>query len=386
MDYFSIRAAEAERTFLSRIKDAAAFFFRTGGGRVNTITAVTDDAVYFKSAKAKRPARISRTKLRQALRFVYWRRTATREDMEDFHHFNSALLGLVAAVLVGSIKIQRTVRGLLRLTFFGTRYFFSGCDRDPTAMRIAKENGALMLLMSYFWLMQYKTEKWLKHLRAAGFIGDEEEKILILDSGAKSIYELEEANKRLPAGEQKVIERINIQKYISFIRKYRKYLWGWFSLDVIGDAAATRRNYEEMCAEGVPPIPVWGITDDVRDLDRYVESDQELIAIGGVAILLRRRQIRKAAELLRSVFRRHPGQNFHIFGCGIIRMLKELMPFSADSSGPVTVGGKGRVITEEGQTYAPPGWSKNDCTAESVRNMMLLENWMPPRAEQLTAF
>lgn len=281
--------------------------------------------------------------------------------MERYHAFNSALLGLVAAVLVGQTKIRRTVRGLLRLTLLGVRYFFSGCERDPTAMRIVSENGGLMFLMSYFWLRQDVSGNWLRYLEDAGVPDNS----VLLDSGAYSIARAEDRGK--------TVEPIDIEEYAAFIRQHRDRLFGWFNLDVIGDAAATRRNYEEMCAEGVPPIPVWGITDDIRDLDRYVEEDQEIIGIGGVALMLRRSQKRKAADLLRRVMHRHPNQNFHLLGCAYMPILKEFMPAFADSASPVTAGGNHKIVTEVGQRRAPEHFTKHDCTASSVRNIMTLE-------------
>ena len=343
--------------------------FKTGTGRQNTVVEVTDEAVLFRTAKSKQPARLSRAKLREAIRWMYVRRTATRREMERFANFSSALLGLLSVIMAGLTKITRTVRGLLRLTLTNTRYFFSGCERDPKALRLIRENGGLMLLMSYFWLREDPQGKWLERIRAAGFSDDEP--CVLLDSGAYSLYRAKEKGKE--------VDPITIEEYAAFIRRYERHLIGWMNLDVIGDPVASRANYEAMESAGLRPVPVWHIESPLEELDAIIAEDHDLVAIGGAAVLLQKKQKRRVRDLLAEAMRRHPDQNFHLLGCSYLPLLAEMMPFSVDGSAPVTIGGNGRVLTMRGQKKAPAGWNGDECRAASIRACMKLEHRYPAR-------
>lgn len=292
------------------------------------------------------------------------KRTATRKQMERFAAFSSSMLGLLAAMLIETAKIQKTAAGLLRLTMLGIRYFYSGCERYPRALRLVRENGGHMALMSYFWLRNDFNLNWLRHLRAAGFPVDDTPSVL-LDCGAYSAYKYAEKGKET--------RPLSVEEYADFIERHRQHLWGWFSMDVIGDEAATRRNYEYLCERGLRPIPVWPITGDLDELQRIVDEDHNLIAIGGVAIMLQTAQKRRLADILQAIARRFPDQNWHLLGCAHIPTLKEIAPMSADSSTPVTCGGNGRVITKDGQRKAQDR-EKDENTAASIRALAKLEH------------
>lgn len=363
IDHFDVQARRRERAFFRR--HGRGLTYQTGTGRQNKIVMVTDTAVYFQSERSKRPNRIPRASLRDAIRHMLIKRTATRKQMEKFAAFSSSMLGLLAAMLIETAKIQRTAAGLLRLTMLGVRYFYSGCERDPKALRLVRENGGHMVLMSYFWLRQDAKMNWLRHLRAAGFAAEDTPSVL-LDCGAYSAYKAAEKGKEVPP--------LSVEEYADFIEKHRSRLWGWFNMDVIGDEAATRRNYEYLCERGLRPIPVWPITGDLDELARIVDEDHDLIGIGGVAIMLQTAQKRRIADILQAIARRFPDQNWHLLGCAHIPTLKEIAPMSADSSAPVTCGGNGRVITKDGQRYARDR-HKDENTAASIRALAKLEHY-----------
>ncbi|ASS76841.1 hypothetical protein CIG75_19100 [Tumebacillus algifaecis] len=378
MDYYSVKARQRETAFFRRAGPGVSF--RTGTGRTNTITEITEDVVFFQTAKSKRPARISRQKLRDALRHMYVRRSATRREMERYAAYNSALLGLVSIILAGLTKITRTVRGLLRLTMLGIRYFFSGCERDPKALQIVRQQGGLMALMSYHWLRKDTTERWMSYMQDLGFTAQDEASVL-LDSGAFSVWN---------AAQRGADVEITVEEYADFIERNKHWLWGWMNLDVIGDDAATRRNYEYLIARGLRPIPVWPITGSLDELARIVEEDHELVAIGGTAIQLQRMQHRKVREKLTAVARRFGRvQNFHLLGCAVIGILKEFAHIlvSADSKAPTSVTGNGRVITKYGQRQAKE-LEREERTIRSVREFVKLESYLPQgyaRATQIAA-
>ncbi|KEO84774.1 hypothetical protein [Tumebacillus flagellatus] len=358
MDYFSLQAARREKVFFKRLSAGAVY--QTGTGRLNKIESHDAEAVYISTARSVRPIRIAREKLRAALRHMYARRTATRKEMERHHAYSSALLGLVGTVLVGLTKIQRTVRGLLRITMIGTRFFFSGCEHDPKALRLVRQNGGKMLLMSYFWLRD--KVNWLSSIEAAGFQPED----VVIDSGAPSIYKAEL--------KKKPVRSIRVEEYADWLELYGSRLFGWMNLDVIGDDAATRKNYEYLCGRGLRPIPVVNIQSSLDEFERYIEEDHDIIAIGGAAFLLQRSQKRKVGELLRRIISRWPDQVWHLLGCAHVGLLRESGITFADSAAPVTIGWRGRVITKTGQKDRPE-MEKDDRTAASVRELAKLEHY-----------
>lgn len=78
-----------------------------------------------------------------------------------------------------------------------------------------------------------------------------------------------------------------ISKYIAWLREivpqFEKCgtLHGYFALDVIGDADATRRNYEAMLDAGLRPIPIVTRGTPEADIQRMVETAPS-VALGGI--------------------------------------------------------------------------------------------------------
>lgn len=93
---------------------------------------------------------------------------------------------------------------------------------------------------------------------------------MMLDSGAFSAY---------TKG-----EKVNLDDYMAYIKKYEKYLTCYVNLDVIGDAEATARNQEIMEANGLKPMPVFHIGEEFVHLKRLMDK-YEYIGIGGIANL-----------------------------------------------------------------------------------------------------
>lgn len=104
------------------------------------------------------------------------------------------------------------------------------------------------------------------------------------------------------------------------------------SLDVIGDPAATRKNWFDMYAEGIEPVPTIHYGDDPALMDPYVRKiGVDFIGLGGMVGVGRRSQM----EWLTAVFtyaRRYPNVRFH--GWGVAHRAALLLPFySVDSTG-----------------------------------------------------
>ena len=73
---------------------------------------------------------------------------------------------------------------------------------------------------------------------------------------------------------------IDINEYIAYIRGTNPDVY--FNLDVIGDAASTWKNQDIMEAEGLAPLPVYHVEDNIKYLYRCLDN-YEYFALGGMA-------------------------------------------------------------------------------------------------------
>lgn len=89
---------------------------------------------------------------------------------------------------------------------------------------------------------------------------------LFLDSGAYSAF-------------TQGVE-IDIQEYMSFIKKNREYIDVYANLDVIKDPVATWENQQIMEAAGLHPLPVFHIGSDYSYLQRYLDKGYDYIGLG----------------------------------------------------------------------------------------------------------
>jgi hypothetical protein len=99
---------------------------------------------------------------------------------------------------------------------------------------------------------------------------------LFLDSGAFSAF-------------TKGVE-ININDYIDYIKRYKKYIDVYANLDVIGDAEGTLVNQKKMEEAGLSPMPCFHAGEDWSYLDYYIKN-YDYIALGGVAQLGRKAEL-----------------------------------------------------------------------------------------------
>ncbi len=126
-----------------------------------------------------------------------------------------------------------------------------------------------------------------------------------------------------------------------------------FQLDVIGNAAATRRHLEQMRKDGFAPIPIFTKGAPWDDLRRLLEEGEDLIALGGVssgrgltsgtqAFLTGCFSIARRWQLEQG--RPHPVR-FHFLGVTQSAPLFDYPFFSSDSSGAVKAPGFGCLLT-----------------------------------------
>ncbi len=157
---------------------------------------------------------------------------------------------------------------------------------------------------------------------------------VLLDSGAFTAYT------------QKTT--VDIDEYIKFVKQYEKYLSGYITLDVIGNAEASYENWEYMRSKGTNPIPVYHMRAPVEYLHRYV-AQTDYIALGGVAS-------RKTAKALRADFdrlwtnhlldaNRMPLVKVHAMGITDVPTMVAFPWFSIDSSTWLVGRKRGLLLT-----------------------------------------
>lgn len=395
MNRFDIKAKEIEKRFFKKLRTGS--YYLTGEGRRNDIVDFTNSTIYVKTKKSKKPLALSRRKIKEAISYLLYKRTATRKDLEKYANYNSALMGLLRLIFIEIAKIHKTVRGLLRISIKGVRFFFSGLDRPSKVdFESITKNQAMFVLNSYYWLRDKGTglDDWMKKLEVNNIR-------LIVDSGAFSVFNAQAKGKTVvdktayeslketkPKKEMnRIVKDICLEEYAAFINKYKHLIYGFFNLDVIGNPIQTQKNFERLSElTGTRPIPVWhcNVEDwrksDFKLLDQIVNEDYELIAIGATVELGKRAGVRNQdkvkRELFEEIFKRHPQQNFHWLG-GSSSLMLEFPFFSSDSSGWLQGRKKHQVYSfEDSQaaTKVMPYWSKEKCLAFNVKSLSSLEN------------
>lgn len=155
---------------------------------------------------------------------------------------------------------------------------------------------------------------------------------LFLDSGAFSAW-------------NKGVE-INIQDYIAFIKKHRKYISLYAVLDVIGDAEGTWKNQQIMEAAGLSPLPCFHFGEPFRYLERYID-EYDYIALGGLA----RKGVRSELfDFLDKCFdvicdeKGFPKIKVHGFGVTGMKAMKRYPWYSVDSTSWLLTSRTGSIL------------------------------------------
>ncbi|ALS09886.1 hypothetical protein ABE82_26060 (plasmid) [Paenibacillus peoriae] len=331
---FEINARKTLRQFLRKIENSG--YIKTANGKANMYAGRSQLALYLRSKGSNNKIMLSYQVIKQALQYTFYQRTVTRKDLEIYTKgANSALLGVLIEIFAHQCKISRGRSGLLRLTISGIRYYFAGCERSVRDLEVAAECGARFVLMSYAHIRN--RHAWKEHVDRLGL------KVL-LDSGAFTIWSAKKRGRE--------VQQIDIEEYALFIKENQQRLFSWFNLDVVGDPIASTKNADYLKLQGLQPIEVWHVSADVSELERLVDEEPPVIAIGG-SVGLSEKKRKKAFE---EIFRRFPNQNFHFLG-GSSKLLNEFNWFSADSTGWLACRKYGAIFNQYGQQKAPA-----DCT------------------------
>lgn len=347
---YEIDARSTLRSFIRRLQKAGQFV--TANGKANLYGGKTQLALQLKTLASKKPITLKYKVIRSAIQLTYYARTVTRFDLEQFTKCaNSALLGILIEIFGKQSKLHKTPSGMLRLTLRGVRYFFAGADRVKRDLEIAAANGAKFVLMSYAHIRDRKA--WKKHVKRLNL------KIL-LDSGAFTIWKAET--------EGKIVLPVKLDDYIDFIIEHQDVIHSFINLDIVNNAEASKENANIMRAAGLNPIEVWHIGSSLKELNKLVQEDHPIIAIGGSV----GSSEKKRKRIFRRVFKLFPDTNFHFLG-GSSMLLNCFPWFSADSRGWSVGRIYGSIIDEEGQRKAPEEMDGLEALAYNCRYFSGLE-------------
>ena len=148
--------------------------------------------------------------------------------------------------------------------------------------------------------------------------------------------------------------KININEYISFVKKYRHYFDVIVSLDVIGNGELSLENYLDMRRAGCEYVmPVYHARDDPKYLKEYLKL-ADYIGIGAVSRLAR--NTKELIPKLDRIFRLIPensNKKIHLFGITnqIILLRYALKIQSVDSTSWVSATRWGDIILHSGKLH-----------------------------------
>jgi hypothetical protein len=134
---------------------------------------------------------------------------------------------------------------------------------------------------------------------------------LLVDSGAFTAW--------------KAGKPIELKTYLEFLRTLPIKPFGYFMLDVIGDAERTKENYHEMLDEGFDPIPIFTRGESFDELENYYKKT-DYIAVGGLVGTQGNHGFVKA--LMKKIGRR----KVHLLGYTNQLLVQHFKPYSIDSS------------------------------------------------------
>lgn len=165
----------------------------------------------------------------------------------------------------------------------------------------------------------------------------------VLDSGAFTAW--------------KAGKPIKLDDYCRFIESLPFKPWRYFTLDVIGDAHGTMKNYETMLSRGFNPVPIFTRGEDPSYLETYYKTS-DLVGVGGLVGTERNK------GFVKGIMKAVRGRKVHWLGFTNLAFVKHFRPYMCDSSsweggarfGSVTVylGGGHRMTIKKGEVVGRP--------------------------------
>ena len=168
---------------------------------------------------------------------------------------------------------------------------------------------------------------------------------LMVDSGAYSAFT------------QKT--KIDMDKYIEFIKKNEECLEVYFNLDVLSNGGKSYVNWIHMRANGLHPVPVYHIGTDEKYLEKYlkiIRHDTQFldkhqegpdIAIGAIANMSTDERLKSLDRIWQDYLTDSDGMpvlKVHGFGLTSIRVMRNYCWWSVDSTSWVMFGRYGAIL------------------------------------------
>jgi hypothetical protein len=145
---------------------------------------------------------------------------------------------------------------------------------------------------------------------------------LLVDSGAFTAW--------------KAGKKIELDDYCRFLESLPVKPWRYFTLDVIGDAAGTMKNYEEMLRRGFSPIPIFTRGEDPFVIEEYYKTS-DVVGIGGLV------GTKGNKGFVKGIMSKVGERKVHWLGFTNISFIGHFRPFSCDSSSCTTAKRFGQI-------------------------------------------
>lgn len=134
---------------------------------------------------------------------------------------------------------------------------------------------------------------------------------LLVDSGAFTAW--------------KAGKPIALDDYCRFLEKLPVTPWRYFTLDVIGDAAGSMRNYETMLKRGFKPVPIFTRGEDPTVLEDYYKTS-DVVGIGGLV------GTQDNKGFVNGIMKRAGKRRVHWLGFANVDYIKHYRPYMCDAS------------------------------------------------------
>ena len=133
----------------------------------------------------------------------------------------------------------------------------------------------------------------------------------LLDSGAFTAWKLGKP--------------ISLDNYCRYLESTPIKPWRYFTLDVIGNAELTLKNYETMLKRGFNPIPVFTRGECTSMIDEYYKTS-DVVGIGGLVGSMDNK------AFVNGIMKHVNNRNVHWLGFTPVDFIKHYKPYSCDST------------------------------------------------------
>lgn len=122
-------------------------------------------------------------------------------------------------------------------------------------------------------------------------------------------------------------KKIELDDYCKFVETCNPKPWRYFSLDVIGDAEKTAKNFETMLSRGFKPVPIYTPGEDKSAID-YFYSKSDVVGFGGINGF----KGKKRKGYVNGIMKQAKGRRVHLLGFTNMDYIKAYKPYMCDSS------------------------------------------------------